>query len=150
MAHGFRGKAKCTIKAGEIHGSRNLKQSPPRTTADTGRQIQGAGSKGQASYNLQGWVFYEPPLPTRSCPLKTLHPPKTMLPAQNRHREHEPVGTISEPNHHTVDQLPPPSPSIPEAQGGLISIRSPRTCYNEYSKWPHVKASIWGEGFLPE
>lgn len=108
LAHGFRGKAKCTIKAGEIHGSRSLKQSTPRTTADTGRQIQEAGSKGQASYNLQGWVFYEPPLPTRPCLLKTLLRPKTMLPAQNRRREDEPVGTISEPNYHTVDQLPLP------------------------------------------
>lgn len=98
----------------EVHsqGSRNLKQSPPCTTADTGRQIQGAGSKGQASYHLQGWVFFEPPLPTRPCLLKTPQPPKTVLPARNRRREHEPVGTISESNHHTVDQLPPPSPSL--------------------------------------
>lgn len=112
LAHGFRGKAKCPIKAGEIHGSRNLKRSPPHTTEDTERQIQGAGRKGQASYNLQEWVFYEPPLQTRPCLPNTPQPPKTVLPAQNRRREHEPVGTISGSNHHSVSQLPPPSPSL--------------------------------------
>lgn len=98
--------------------------------------------------NLQRWTPYG--LSTRPHPPRDAHTPTTVLPARIKCRKHEPEGSTSDPNHHTVGQLSLSLPfSVPEAGGW--NIRFPRTCCNEV-RYHVVKMpkEVSGEEVFPQ